>query len=205
MRTLIFDLGGVLVDWDPRHLLSELIEDPERLEWFLEHVCGPDFIGPVDRGRPFAEAVAERAAGFPTWRAEIEAYAARWPEMIRGDVPGTATLLADLDAAGAPLYALSNWPADTFWVARERFAVLRVFRDLVVSGEVGLTKPDPRIYRLALARFGLDAGGCVFVDDRPENVAAARDCGIEAVRFTDAGALRSHPAVAAWLTGASAR
>lgn len=199
MRTLIFDLGGVLVDWDPRHLLRELITDPARLEWFLEHVCGPDFVDPVDRGRPFAEAVAERVATHPQWRAEIEAYVARWPEMVRGAIPGTTELLGDLAAAGAPLYALSNWPADTFWVARERFEVLSVFTDIVVSGQVGLAKPDPRIYRLALARFGRDAAECVFVDDRPVNVAAAAATGIEGLLFTDAATCREHAAVAAWL------
>lgn len=199
MRTLIFDLGGVLVDWDPRYLLRELIADPARLEWFLTEVCGADFVDPVDRGRPFVEAVAERVARFPEWRAEIEAYARRWDEMVRGEIPGTSALLEDLAAAGAPLYALSNWPADTFWVAREWFPALRVFTDVVVSGEVGLAKPDPRIYRLALDRFGRAAGDCVFVDDRADNVAAARAEGIGAVRFTDAAALRAEPAVAAWL------
>ena len=201
MRTLVFDLGGVLVDWDPRYLMRGLVPDPERLEWFLEHVCGEEFVGPVDRGRAFADAVEERVARFPRWRAEIEAYAARWDEMVRGAIPGTTALLGELAAAGAPLYALSNWPADTFWVARERFAVLRVFRDVVVSGEVGLAKPDPAIYALALERFGLAAGEAVFVDDRPDNVAAAQGAGFEGVRFTDAATLRTHPAVAAWLSG----
>lgn len=199
MHTLIFDLGGVLVDWDPRYLMGRVIDDPDRLEWFLDHVCGADFLESVDRGRPFADAVAERVERFPGWRAEIEAYGLRWDETIRGAVPGTTALLEDLAAAGAPLFALSNWPADTFWVARERFGVLAVFRDIVVSGEVGLTKPDPHIYRLALDRFGRAAQDCVFVDDRAENVAAAEGCGIAGVRFTSAADLRAHPAVTAWL------
>lgn len=199
MRTLIFDLGGVLVDWDPRYLLRQLIDDPDRLEWFLDHVCGADFLDAVDRGRPFPDAVAERVERFPDWRTEIEAYGLRWDETIRGEIPGTGALLEDLAAAGAPLYALSNWPADTFWVARERFPAVRLFRDIVVSGEVGLAKPDPRIYRLALERFGRAGADCVFVDDRADNVAAARDQGIEGVRFVDAAGLRAEPAIAAWL------
>ena len=195
-RTFVVDLGGVLVDWDPRYLMAELIEDPERLEWFLAHVCDEDWLGPVDRGEPFAVAVARRSARFPEWSTEIAAYAARWPEMVRGEIEGTARLLWDLRAAGAPMVALSNWPADTFWVARERFAVLEVFSDVVVSGFVGLTKPDPAIYRLTLERSGLRARGCVFVDDREVNVAAARELGMSAIRFTDAAALRAHPEVA---------
>jgi 2-haloacid dehalogenase len=197
--TLIFDLGGVLVDWDPRYLMASVIPDPERRAWFLEHVASPEFQRPVDAGRPFAEAVAERSARFPEWTAEIEAYAARGPEMVRGAVAGTEELLRDLHAAGAPLFALSNWPAETFWVARERFAVLEVFADVVVSGFVGLIKPDPRIYALALERFGRRARECAFVDDRPENVAAAAALGIDGVIFHDAASLRDAPAVRAWL------
>jgi 2-haloacid dehalogenase len=197
--TLIFDLGGVLVDWNPRYLMASVIPDPERLAWFLEHVAAPEFQGPVDAGRPFAEAVSERSARFPDWAAEIEAYAARWPEMVRGAVAGTEDLLRDLDEAGAPLFALSNWPADTFWVARERFGVLEVFADIVVSGFVGLSKPDPRIFALALERFGRRPEECTFVDDRAENVAAAAALGIEGVVFHDATSLREAPAVRAWL------
>lgn len=198
-RALIFDLGGVLVDWDPRYAMASVITDPERLEAFLDDVAGPAFLHQVDTGRPVDDAVADRIAAFPRWAAELSAYGRRWPEMVRGEVPGTADLLRDLDAAGAPLFALSNWPADTFWVARERFAVLGVFADVVVSGEVGLAKPDPRIYTLALGRFGRAAADCVFVDDRPDNVAAAEQVGMAGVRFTDAATLRRHPAITAWL------
>lgn len=197
--TLIFDLGGVLVDWDPRHLMTSVIPDPERREWFLEHVASRDFLHEVDSGRPFPDAAADRARAHPDWADELTAYAERWPETIRGSIPGTEQLLRDLHDAGAPLFALSNWPADTFWVAHQRFAVLEVFADIVVSGEVGLVKPDPAIYTLALDRFGRTAGECVFVDDRPDNVAAAASVGIEGVRFAGADLLREHPAVAAWL------
>lgn len=198
-RVLVFDLGGVLVDWDPRYLMAQVVEDPDRLEWFLAHVCGEDWLEPVDRGEPFADAVARRSAEFPAWASEIATYARRWPEMVRGAVPGTTELLRELHDAGVTLTALSNWPADTFRVARERFAVLEVFTDVVVSGFVGLTKPDPAIYRLALERVGRRAADCVFVDDRPRNVAAAAALGFEGIVFTGAADLRAHPAVAARL------
>ena len=196
---LIFDLGGVLVDWDPRYLFDAVIEDPDRRRWFLTHVAGAEFLDQVDRGRPFPETVAEWSRRFPGWADALDAYARRWDETVRGAVPGTEELLRELAAAGAPLFALSNWPADTFWVARRRFAVLEVFGDIVVSGEVGLVKPDPAIYRLALERFGLSPGSCVFVDDRAVNVDGARAVGMRAVRFTDAATLRTDPAVTAWL------
>lgn len=198
-RALIFDLGGVLVDWDPRYAMAPLIPEPERLEQFLTEIVGRPFLHQVDTGRPFPDAVADRVRAHPEWADELAAYGARWPEMVRGTIPGTAALLRELDEAGAPLFALSNWPADTFWVARERFVVLEVFSDIVVSGEVGLAKPDPRIYTLALERFGRRPAECTFVDDRPDNVDAAATLGLEAVRFTGAADLRCHPAIDAWL------
>ena len=204
-RLLIFDLGGVLVDWDPRYVMASVIGDAARLEWFLAHVCSEDWLGPVDRGEPFADAVARRQAEFPAWAGEIDTYARRWPEMVRGAIPGTTELLRELHAAGVELTALSNWPADTFGVARERFGVLEVFTDVVVSGFVGLTKPDPAIYRLALDRAGRRPEECVFVDDRAVNVAAAEALGLEGIHFSDAAALRSHPTIAARLDPGTAR
>ena len=196
---LVFDLGGVLVDWDPRYLMERVITDPGRLEHFLTHVCPEEWADPVNRGEPFADALARRRAEFPAWAAEIEAYVTRWPEMVRGALPGTEELLRELDAAGAPLLALSNWPADTFWVARERFAVLEVFTEIVVSGFVGAMKPDPAIFDVLLDRSGRPAHECVLVDDRAGNVAAARDAGLGGILFRDAATLRTEPAIRAWL------
>jgi 2-haloacid dehalogenase len=197
---LIFDLGGVVVDWDPRHLYDRLIPDPGRRRVFLTEICSPEWNRLLDGAVPMEEMVQRRCAEFPDWVAEIRAYRDRWPEMLGRTVAGTPELLEELRAAGAPLFAVTNWSADTFPAACERFEVFGVFTDIVVSGRVGLVKPDPAIYELALERFGVARETGLFVDDQPANVAAAQALGLPAVRFTDAATLRAHPAVAAHLT-----
>jgi 2-haloacid dehalogenase len=188
--TVVFDLGGVLIDWDPRYLYRKLLADEAAVEEFLATVCTPEWNAEQDRGRPFAEGVAELVERHPAHAAAITAYRERWTEMLGGEVPGTVSVLAELRAAGVPLYALSNWSAETFRLTRGRFPFLEWFDGLVVSGEEGVTKPDRRIFELLIERFGLVPAATVFVDDSPANVSAARDLGMDAVRFRDAGALR---------------
>ena len=189
-KAVVFDLGGVLIDWDPRYLYRKLLADEAAVEEFLATVCTPEWNAEQDRGRPFAEGVAELAERHPEHAAAIAAYHERWPEMLAGEVPGSVEVLADLRAAGVPLYALTNWAAETFAITRERFEFLDWFCGLLVSGEEGMTKPDPAIFRLLLDRFGLDPAAAVFVDDSEANVAAARGLGIDAVRFTGPERLR---------------
>jgi 2-haloacid dehalogenase len=190
LKAVVFDLGGVLIDWDPRYLFRKLLADEAAVEEFLATVCTPEWNAELDRGRPFAEGVAELVERHPEHAAAIAAYHERWPEMLAGEVPGTVEVLADLRAAGVPLYALTNWSAETFAITRGRFEFLTWFDGLLVSGEEGMTKPDPAIFRLLLDRFGLDPGATVFVDDSEANVAAARELGFDAVRFTGPGQLR---------------
>ena len=190
VKAAVFDLGGVLIDWDPRYLFRKLLADEGEVEEFLATVCTPEWNAEQDRGRPFAEGVAELVERHPDLAAAIAAYHERWPEMLGGDVPGTVELLAELRAAGVPLYALTNWSAETFAITRERFEFLDWFDGLLVSGEERMTKPDPAFFRLLLDRFGLDPGATVFVDDSEANVAAARELGIDAVRFTGPDQLR---------------
>ena len=189
-KAVVFDLGGVLIDWDPRYLYRKLLADEAAVEEFLATVCTPEWNAEQDRGRPFAEGVAELVGRHPVHAAAITAYHERWPEMLAGEVPGSVEVLADLRAAGVPLYALTNWAAETFAITRERFEFLDWFCGLLVSGEEGMTKPDPAIFRLLLDRFGLDPAATVFVDDSEANVAAARGLGIDAVRFTGPERLR---------------
>jgi 2-haloacid dehalogenase len=199
---VVFDLGGVLIDWDPRYLYRKLLADEAAVEEFLATVCTPEWNAEQDRGRPFAEAVAELVERHPAHAAAIAAYHERWTEMLGGEVPGTVAVLAELRAAGVPLYALSNWSAETFRLTRGRFPFLEWFDGLVVSGEERVTKPDRRIFELLLERFGLAPAATVFVDDSPANVAAARDLGIDAVHFRDAGGLRRDLAARGLLDGA---
>jgi 2-haloacid dehalogenase len=189
-KAVVFDLGGVLIDWDPRHLYRKLLADEATVEEFLATVCTPEWNAELDRGRPFAEGVAELVERHPEHAAAIAAYHERWPEMVAGDIPGTVEVLAELRAAGVPLYALTNWSAETFAITRGRFEFLEWFDGLLVSGEERVTKPDPAIFQLLLDRFGLDPTATVFVDDSEANVAAARRLGFDAIRFTGHEELR---------------
>jgi 2-haloacid dehalogenase len=190
VKAAVFDLGGVLIDWDPRYLYRKLLADEGEVEEFLATVCTPEWNAEQDRGRPFAEGVAELVERHPAHAAAIAAFHERWPEMLGGDIPGAVELLAELRATGLPLYALTNWSAETFVVARERFAFLDWFDGLLVSGEERIIKPDPAIFELLLDRFGLDPGSTFYVDDSPANVAAAAALGLDAVRFTGPERLR---------------
>ncbi len=187
---VIFDLGGVLVDWNPRYLYRKLFADAAAMERFLGEICTTEWNNEQDAGRPFAEAVAMLQARHPEEAERIAAYDLRWEEMIRGPIEETVEVLEELHRRDTPLYALSNWSAEKFPIARRRFAFLNRFRDIVVSGEVGLKKPDPRIFRLAAERFAVAPQDAVFIDDSPANVAAAASIGFRTIRFTDAASLR---------------
>jgi 2-haloacid dehalogenase len=187
---VVFDLGGVLIDWDPRRLYRKLLADEAAVEEFLATVTTPEWNAEQDRGRPFAEGVAELVERYPAHAEAIAAYHDRWEEMLGGEVPGTVEILAELRAAGVPLYALSNWSAETFRLTRGRFPFLEWFDGLVVSGEERVAKPDRRIFDLLLQRFGLVLAATLFVDDSPANVAAALELGMDAVLFRDAATLR---------------
>jgi 2-haloacid dehalogenase len=190
IKAVVFDLGGVLIDWDPRYLYRKLLADEAAVEEFLATVCTPEWNAEQDRGRPFAEGVAELVERHPAHAAAITAYSERWPEMLAGEIGGSVEVLAELRAAGMPLYALTNWSAETFVVARERFAFLEWFDGVLVSGEERMIKPDPRFFNLLLDRFGLAPEATFYVDDSGANVAAARRLGLDAVRFTGPGQLR---------------
>lgn len=190
VKAVVFDLGGVLIDWDPRYLYRKLLDDEAAVEEFLATVCTPEWNAEQDRGRPFAEGVAELVERHPVHAAAITAYHERWPEMLGGAVGGTVEVLAELRAAGVPVYALTNWSAETFGIASERFEFLEWFDGVLVSGEERMIKPDPAIFRLLLDRFGLDPGATFYIDDSPANVAAADRLGFDAVRFTSPAQLR---------------
>jgi 2-haloacid dehalogenase len=188
---VVFDIGNVLIHWNPRNLYRRLIADEAEMEMFLAEVCTDAWNLEMDRGaRSWAEAVAERVALFPQHEALIRAYDERWSDMVPGPIEGSVAILAELDAAGVPLYAITNFSAEKFVLARERFSFLDRFRDTVVSAHEKMLKPDPRIYRILLERNGLDAADTVFVDDSAKNVAGAAAVGMTALHFTDPSALR---------------
>ena len=188
--TVVFDLGGVLIDWDPRHLYRKLFEDPDEMESFLAEVTTAEWNAHQDAGRPWADAVETLVAEYPERRELIEAFHRRWPEMLAGAIPGTVDVLTDLRATGIRLVALSNWSAEMFPIAQERFDFLAWFEGIVISGEVGVNKPDRRIFEHLVERFGIDPAAALLVDDSPANIDAARAFGLGAIHFTDAKTLR---------------
>lgn len=188
--TVVFDLGGVLIDWNPRHLYRGLFDDPERMEWFLSEVCNDAWNIEQDAGRTFAEAVREASAAHPDWQPMIEAYFERWPQMVKGAYEEPVATLEELCAHGFEVHALTNWSCETFPVARERFPFLTRFGTIVVSGEERLVKPDPRIFHRLLKRIGRRPKECIYIDDSRVNVVAAEVLGFDAIHHRSGGPLR---------------
>lgn len=188
-QSVIFDVGRVLFDWDLRYLFAKLIAEKDELEWFVTNVVTPDWHFQHDAGRPLAEMVPERKAEFPDHAPLIDAYAARFNETIPGPMPGSLELVERLDAAGVPLFAITNFGHE-FWEGfRPTQPVFDRFQGIIVSGTEKLMKPDPAIYRMAIDRFGIDPAGTLFIDDNAANVAGAESVGIAGHRFSDAAAL----------------
>ncbi len=193
--TVVFDLGGVLIDWNPRHLYRKLFQREDAMEEFLAEVCTGGWNAEQDRGRPFAEATAMLVERHPHHEAMIEAFFARWTEMLNGPIHGTVAILETLHERRVPLYALTNWSAETWRLARPMFPFLDRFRSILVSGEVGLIKPDPAIYRRLSDDFAIQPRHTVFIDDSLANVQAAAACGFHAHHFRGPEVLRD------WLSG----
>ena len=188
---VVFDLGGVLIDWNPRHLYRKLFEDEVKMEQFLTEICSPVWNVSLDAGRSFDDGIAELLRRHPEEGHLIRAWKTRWEEMLAGPIPGTVALLEELHAAGMVLHALTNWSAETFPIGRKRFSFLDRFRTILVSGQERLVKPDPRIFHLLVERTGVVPQRTVFIDDSQANAQAAAGCGFHAIRFTDADDLRA--------------
>jgi 2-haloacid dehalogenase len=188
---VVFDLGGVLLDWNPRHLYRKLFAgDEAAMEHFLATVCTHEWNRRQDAGRSFAEGARLLKAEHPDKADLIDAYGARFCEMITGPIAGSLELLAELRDQDLPLYGLTNWSAETYPSVKERFGFLSWFRGILVSGEIGVIKPDPRIFELMIERFAIDPHSALYIDDVEANVAAARPFGIHAIHFTSPAALR---------------
>jgi haloacid dehalogenase superfamily, subfamily IA, variant 3 with third motif having DD or ED len=187
--TVVFDVGGVLLDWNPRYLFRTLFDDEAAMEDFLARVCTPEWNHRQDEGRTFADAVAERTALFPEFAPLIEAYDRRWDEMVRGAYQGTVEVLYRLKSRDVPLLALTNFSTEKMPLMRARYPFFDCFDGMVVSGAIGIAKPDPRIFAHLCATYGRRPADCLFIDDLPANVEAAQRAGMHAVRFTSTQAL----------------
>lgn len=180
---IVFDLGGVLIDWDPRHMYRKLFDNEAEMEQFFAEVATMEWNGQQDAGRRWEDGIALLRAQHPDQADLIAAYYDRWDEMLAGPIVGTLEILAGLKSAGYEIHALTNWSHQTFPIARERYEFLDWFQHIVVSGEEKMIKPDPRLYRILLDRIGHDAASCIFIDDSAANIEAAVALGFDAIRF----------------------
>jgi 2-haloacid dehalogenase len=187
----VFDLGGVLIDWNPRHLYRKLFAgDDAAMEHFLANVCTTSWNSRQDAGRTFAEACASLKLEHPNHGDLIDAWFARQDEMLAGSISGTVEILAELRARGVPVYALSNWSAETFPIAQKRFEFLQWFDGVFLSAQARVIKPNPQIYEQFFKAFAIDPSQAIFIDDLPPNVATAAALGMRAIQFTDPSTLR---------------
>ena len=188
---IVFDIGNVLIEWDPRHLYRKLFDDHDKMEWFLANVFTMDMNRDCDRGQLFADIVTQAIARHPEWHQEIRAFDERWPEMVSGPIEGSVAVLAENRRKNIPDYAITNFSHEKFALARQRFEFLNGFKVTIVSGEEQVLKPDATIYRLLLDRAGLQASDCVFIDDTLTNVTAAQDIGMHGIHFKNPDDLRT--------------
>lgn len=186
IQNIVFDLGGVLIDWDPRYLYRDIFKAEEDMEYFLQFVCSMEWNALVDAGLPFEDAIRERTQYFPHFSREIQLYRDHWDKMIKGEITPVVNILRHFKAQKHfRLFALSNWSAETFPIAEKRFAFLNDFDGVILSGEEKVIKPDPEIYHRLLQRFQIQANQCLFIDDRLENVKSALDLDFLALHYRD--------------------
>ena len=184
IETIIFDLGGVLVDWNPEYVyLNEFNGDRKKMQWFFDNICTSSWNEEQDGGYLMADATQERINLFPKYKKLIKMFYGRWEEMLKGEIKGTVEILHKLKRKKYKLIALTNWSSETFPVAVKKFKFLKLFDGIVVSGKVKMLKPFPEIYNYTLKKHGLIANKSIFIDDRISNVDGAIKCGIHGIQF----------------------
>jgi 2-haloacid dehalogenase len=188
---MVFDVGGVLLDWNPRHLYRKLIADEAEIDRFLEEICTPAWHAPHDRGVSTAASCAQLATRYPEYSELIWAWSRRSEEMIGGIDTGSVEVLGEVKETGLPCYALTNMEEETYPLRLERFSFLGWFDGTVVSGREGVSKPDPAIFTRLLDRFGLTAETTLMIDDTKENLNTAAKLGMQTAQFRSSRELRS--------------
>lgn len=192
-KNIIFDFGNVLVQWHPELVYGQYFGDEAKAWWFLRHIADNDWRNRIDAGESTDVCIRMLKGKYPEYETAIELYRSRWKEMLTDEVPGMRQLLTDLNRqqpAGINIFGLTNWSMETFPEARERFSILQMIDRYVVSGAEGYVKPDPRLFQILLDRYQLKAEECIFVDDNPDNVAAARELGMQGIVFRGADDFR---------------
>jgi len=188
---IVFDLGNVLIDWDPRHLYRKLLGNETEVEWFLENVCNDEWNIKHDKGQSFDKGISELSKLFPQYTDLIKNWFDRWEEMLGGPIENTVELLAELKKLGFPLYILSNWSAETYPKAEAIYEFLKWFDGKIISGEVGKIKPDPEIFHILIDTYNLNPENSVFIDDKLINIEAANLIGFQGIHFKNAESLRN--------------
>ncbi|MGE5347682.1 MAG: HAD family hydrolase [Actinomycetota bacterium] len=191
ITTVVFDIGGVLIDWNPRHLFRKVFDNESEMEWFLTNVCTYEWNLQQDGGKLFSVATAELQEKFPEYSDKIALYYGRWEEMLDGEIKGTVEIFRRLKSAGMPLYALSNWSHEAFPVAYAKYDFMKEFDGLVVSGYEKLLKPDHAIYRVLMQRYNVIPEEAVYIDDNKPNADAAAELGFHAIHFSSPEQLRA--------------
>jgi len=190
MKNIIFDFGNVLVQWHPELVYGDYFGDEAKAWWFLRHVADMDWRQRIDAGESVDGCIREKQAQYPEYAEAVELYRSRWREMLTDEVPGMREVILELRTMNYEIYGLTNWSMETFPEARERFGILQMIDRYVVSGAEGLVKPDPRLFQVLLDRYQLKADECLFIDDNPDNVAAAKGMGMQGIVFNGAEDLR---------------
>lgn len=191
IKNIIFDFGGVLVDWNPHYLFDAYFNDEGKCNYFIENVCNTEWNAQMDKGKPFEVAVKERIAVFPEFEDAIRLYQSEWMKTMGEEIPGMYELIKSLKENGFPvIYGLTNWSAETFPPVREKYEIFSLIDHIVCSGEEKLLKPDPKIYQTLLERYNLKAEESVFIDDNINNVKGAIDMGMKSIRFVNAEQLQ---------------
>ena len=191
INTLVFDLGGVLIDWNPDYVYSSIFPNEEERKWFLSNICTPDWNEEQDAGRSLQEGTEHLVKKFPEHEQSIRAFYGRWTEMLGGPIGDTVAIFRQLKfGTTLKLYALTNWSAETFPIALELYDFLHWFDGRLVSGEEGITKPHTAIYQLLIDRFGIEPARTIYVDDNLRNVIPARDLGFHGIHFQSPAQLR---------------
>ena len=194
-KNIIFDFGNVLVQWHPEVVYGEFFGDEAKAWWFLRHVADMDFRQRIDAGESMEDCIREKQAQYPEYEQAVELYRSKWREMLTDEVPGMREVISELRAKDYKIFGLTNWSMETFPEARAHFGILQMIDRYVVSGAEGLVKPDPRLFQVLLDRYGLKSEDCSFVDDNPDNVAAAKGMGMQGILFINAETLRKELAI----------
>jgi 2-haloacid dehalogenase len=192
IETVIFDLGGVLIDWNPRYLYRKILKDEDQITWFLENICTSEWNDQQDAGRSFDEAIRELVAKHPEWEEAITAWGSRWQETISGPIEGTVNILKKIKTDRTKkLYALTNWSAETFPWALDNFEFLHWFEGIAVSGVEKTRKPHPEFYHILLDRYQINPSTAVFIDDNIKNIKGAQAVGLNTIHFEDPQTLQN--------------